>query len=99
MREKIPVVTLVMNNGSWGSEKAYQRKDYSDRFVGIDLVNPRFDEYAKLFGANGYFIDKAADIPECLSLAFKSELPTVIEIKVAPDEFPAPVNIFKEKVK
>ena len=99
VREKIPVVTLVMNNGSWGSEKAYQRKDYGDRFVGIDLVNPRFDEYAKLFGANGYFIDKAADIPECLSLAFKSELPTVIEIKVDPDEFPAPVNIFKEKVK
>ena len=74
-------------------------QDFGDRFVGIDLVNPRFDEYAKLFGANGYFIDKAADIPECLSLAFKSELPTVIEIKVDPDEFPAPVNIFKEKVK
>ena len=48
-REKIPVGTLVMYNCSWGSEMAYQRKDYGDRFVGIDLVNPRFDEYAKLF--------------------------------------------------
>ena len=99
VREKIPVVTLVMNNNSWGSEKAYQRQDYDSRFVGIDLVNPKFDEYAKLFGAHGYFVDKISDLSECLSLAFNAELPTVIEVKVDPDEFPAPVNIFKENKK
>ena len=46
-------VTVVMNNGAWGAEKAYQRDYYGGRFVGAQVVSPPFDEIARAFGADG----------------------------------------------
>ena len=37
----IPVVSVVMNNGSWGSEKAYQRFAFNERYIGADF-NERY---------------------------------------------------------
>ena len=36
----LPVVTVIMNNGSWGSEKAYQRYAFNERYIGADTLNP-----------------------------------------------------------
>ena len=52
----ISVVTIVMNNNCWGSEKAYQKAFYGERYVGANLRNPRFDRLAELCGARGYYI-------------------------------------------
>ena len=49
VRHGIAVVTLVMNNNCWGSEKAYQKHFYNERYIGCDIGNPRYDEYARLF--------------------------------------------------
>ena len=34
VRYGLNVVTVIMNNGSWGSEKAYQRYGFNERYVG-----------------------------------------------------------------
>ena len=41
---RINAVTLVMNNNCWGSEKAYQKAFYDERYIGCDIGNPRYDE-------------------------------------------------------
>ena len=37
-------VSIVMNNGCWGAEKAYQRDVFGGRYIGADLSSPPFDE-------------------------------------------------------
>ena len=53
VREDIPVVAVVFNNGQWGAEKKNQIDFYADRYVGTNLKNPSFAGIAKAMGAEG----------------------------------------------
>jgi acetolactate synthase-1/2/3 large subunit/sulfoacetaldehyde acetyltransferase len=92
VRHAIGVVTLVLNNGCWGSEKAYQRHFYQARYVGVDLGNPRYDRFAELFGARGYHVDEPDQIGDAVRAALAAATPAVIEIPIDPDEFPTPAT-------
>ncbi|MBI2171403.1 MAG: thiamine pyrophosphate-binding protein [Chloroflexi bacterium] len=95
VREKIATITLVMNNGVWGSEKAYQAAMFGDRPVGSDITNPRFDKLAQLFGANGFYVDRVEDVGDALKQAMASDLPSVIEMPVDPKELPVPARVLE----
>jgi acetolactate synthase-1/2/3 large subunit/sulfoacetaldehyde acetyltransferase len=92
VRHGIATVTLVMNNNSWGSEKAYQRAFYNARYVGTELENPRYDRFAELFGARGYYVERPALIGDVVREALGAGRPAVVEIPVDPDELPAPAT-------
>jgi sulfoacetaldehyde acetyltransferase len=92
VRERIPVVTVVMTNNCWGSEKAYQKYFFNERYVGSDFGNPRFDEYARLFGAQGLRVEKPEELRSALEKALTAAVPTVLEIPVDPDELPFPAR-------
>jgi sulfoacetaldehyde acetyltransferase len=92
VRERIPVVTVVMTNNCWGSEKAYQKYFFDERYVGSDFTNPRFDEYARLFGAQGLRAENAAELRPALEKALAASVPTVLEVPVDPDELPFPAR-------
>ena len=51
VRYKIPVITVIMNNFSFGNVKEKQIKMYGGRVIGSDYSNPDFAELAKLFGS------------------------------------------------
>ena len=93
VRCQIPVVAIVMNNNSWGSEKAYQREYYQGRFVGADITNPRFDKLAQLFGAQGFYAQHLDQVGDALQAAIGSGQPAVLEIPVDPDDLPPPLGI------
>ena len=92
VRERIPVITIVMSNNCWGSEKAYQKYFFNERYVGADFTNPRFDEYARLFGAQGLRAEKPDELRPALEKALTANVPTVIEIPVDPEELPFPAR-------
>ena len=31
-------------------------RHYNKRYVGVDLINPRFDKLAEVYGAKGYYV-------------------------------------------
>jgi acetolactate synthase-1/2/3 large subunit/sulfoacetaldehyde acetyltransferase len=95
VRHRINVVTLVMNNNCWGSEKAYQKHFYDGRYIGCDIGNPRYDAYAKLFGAEGYYVEHPDQVGDAIKSAFACGKPAIIEIPIDPDEFPTPVAAVK----
>ncbi|MQF68729.1 thiamine pyrophosphate-binding protein [SAR202 cluster bacterium AD-804-J14_MRT_500m] len=100
VRWKIPVVSIVMNNNSWASEKAYQKFFYGERYVEADITNPRLDKLMELFGGKGYFIDRIEDLGDALTDAIQSNTPSVIEIPVDPAELPFParaMDVLKDK--
>jgi acetolactate synthase-1/2/3 large subunit/sulfoacetaldehyde acetyltransferase len=91
VRHGINVVTLVMNNNCWGSEKAYQRQFFGGRYIGCDIGNPRYDAYARLFGAAGYYVEHPDQVGDAVAAAFACGKPAIIEVPVDPDELPTPV--------
>jgi acetolactate synthase-1/2/3 large subunit/sulfoacetaldehyde acetyltransferase len=97
VRHGINVVTLVMNNNCWGSEKAYQKHFYGGRYIGCDIGNPRYDEFARLFGAEGYYVDHPDQVGDAVRAALRAGKPAVIEIPIDPDEFPTPVQAVRKE--
>lgn len=91
VRHHINVVTLVMNNNCWGSEKAYQRQFFGGRYIGCDIGNPRYDAYARLFGAAGFYVEHPDQVADAVTAAFACGKPAIIEVPVDPDELPTPV--------
>jgi acetolactate synthase-1/2/3 large subunit/sulfoacetaldehyde acetyltransferase len=92
VRHGIAVVTVVMNNNCWGSEKAYQRAFYGERYIGCDIGNPRYDEYARLFGAAGFYVEHPDQVGDVMKAALNAGTPAIVEIPIDPDEFPMPAT-------
>jgi acetolactate synthase-1/2/3 large subunit/sulfoacetaldehyde acetyltransferase len=97
VRHGINVVTVVMNNNCWGSEKAYQKHFYQARYIGADIGNPRYDKYAELFGAQGYYVEHPDQIGDTMQAALRCGKPAVIEIPIDPDEFPTPATEARQR--
>ncbi len=92
VRWKVPVVSIVMNNSSWGSEKAYQKFLYGGRYIEADITNPRYDKLAELCGGRGFYAEKPEDVAPAVKEALAADVPTVIEIPVDPEELPYPAR-------
>ena len=93
VRYNLRVVTVIMNNSCWGSEKAYQRYAFDERYVGADTNNPRFDQYAELFGGHGFYVERPEEIGDALLAALEVDGPSIIEIPTDPDEMPRPARL------
>ncbi|MXY42267.1 MAG: thiamine pyrophosphate-binding protein [Rhodospirillaceae bacterium] len=78
-------VAVVMNNGCWGAEKAYQRDFFGGRYIGADVGSPPFDELARLYGAAGYRVERLSEVEDAIAAALDEDRPAVVDIKVDPD--------------
>ncbi len=81
---KINTITIVMNNKSWGAEKAYQKDFYGKRYLGADISSPPFDKVAEIYGAKGFKVKKVSEINQAVREALKINKPVVIDVDVDP---------------
>ncbi len=93
VRYRLKVVTVIMNNNCWGSEKAYQRYAFNERYVGADTNNPRYDKFAEIFGGTGFYVERPEDIGNAFLEALNTDGPSIIEIPTDPDEMPRPARL------
>ena len=84
VQHKINTITIVMNNRSWGAEKAYQRDYYNKRYIGADISSPPFHEVAELYGAKGYHITQLKDVKKTIKDALVCNKPAIINVEVDP---------------
>ena len=82
VRHNIPSVSIVLNNNCMGAEKSQQKALHNEKYVGVDLENPRFDQLANVFGAKGYYVEHPSEISDVVDEAVKNSVPSVIEIPV-----------------
>ncbi len=80
----IDTVTLVMNNGCWGAEKAYQRDFFGERYIGANISSPPFDKIAELYGAAGYRVERLDEVGDAVRDALACGKPAVVDIQVDP---------------
>lgn len=81
----IKTVAVVLDNGCWGAEKSYQRDFYNGRYIGCDVLNPPYDQVARLCGGEGYTAERPGEVADALSQALASDKPAVVHVKVDPD--------------
>jgi acetolactate synthase-1/2/3 large subunit len=81
----LPIVTIIANNGMYGTIRMHQEREYPRRVIGTTLVNPDFAAYAKSFGAEGVFVQATEEFQPALAAALAARKPTVIELKLEPE--------------
>ncbi len=84
VEHKINTITIVMNNKSWGAEKAYQKDFYGKRYLGADIDSPPFDKVADLYGAKGFKVTKLSEVNQAVKAALEINKPVVIDVDVDP---------------
>ncbi len=63
------LVTVVVDNRSYGTIRAHQERRYPGRVMATDLNNPDFVAYARAFGAWGEKVERTADFPRAFAAA------------------------------
>jgi acetolactate synthase-1/2/3 large subunit len=83
MRHRIPLVTIVFNDGAFGNVRRIQQERYGNRLIGSDLANPDFVLFAKSFGADAERARNPQELREALRHALaRRDGPTLIEVPV-----------------
>jgi len=90
--ENIPVVVVLLDNRYLGMVKQWQDLFYEKRRSHTYLGKvPDFVKYAEAFSAKGILVEKPSEIGPTLIEAIKSDEPTIIDIRVDPDEHILPM--------
>ena len=79
------VVTLVCNNGRYGTIRMHQERHYPGRVSGTELFNPDYAALAQAYGGYGELVERTEDFPPAFARAQASGLPAVIELRLDPE--------------
>ena len=82
VQHKIGLVTIIFNNNAYGNVRTMQIRDYDERVIATDLVNPDFVKMAEAFGANGFRAETEVQLRQAIRKGFASDLPTIIEVPI-----------------
>lgn len=94
----IPVVWIVQNNSKLGLVHELQKFDLGEKTVSTTFKEVNIAKVAEGLGARGYRIKKPGELSEILPKAIESQIPTVIDVIIDPDEVP-PLESWVEGVK
>ena len=101
--EDIPVIVFLVNNFSLGMVAQWQRTFYDRRMIGIDLKNcPDYVKIAESYGAQGIRAQSLDELGRAIKAGLKSDVTTVIDIPIDPEEdvlpFVAPGTSLKDMI-
>ncbi|MBO9098915.1 MULTISPECIES: thiamine pyrophosphate-binding protein [unclassified Rhizobium] len=80
----LPIITLVINNGMYGTIRMHQERDYPGRVSGTKLTNPDFAAFARAYGGHGETVKTTAEFAPAIERARASGKPAIIEIVLDP---------------
>ena len=101
--ESLPVIVFLMNNDMLGMVAQWQRTFYKRRYMGVHQKNcPDYVKIAEAYGAQGIRAQSIEELEKALKKAFNTEVATVIDISIDPEEdvypFVAPGTGLKDMI-
>jgi len=101
--DNIPVIVFLVNNFSLGMVAQWQRTFYDRHMIGIDLKNcPDYVKLAESYGAQGIRAQSLDELEKAIKVGLKSDVTTVIDIPINPEEdvlpFVAPGTPLKDMI-
>jgi acetolactate synthase-1/2/3 large subunit len=79
------LVSIVVDNGSYGTIRMHQEREYPGRVSGSDLFNPDFAALARAYGWQAHRVDTTAQFEPAFAAAMAAERPTLIHVKLDTD--------------
>jgi len=79
------LISLVVDNGSYGTIRMHQEREYPGRVSGSDLFNPDFAALARAYGWHAHFVDATAGFEPAFAAALAADKPTLIHLKLDTD--------------
>jgi acetolactate synthase I/II/III large subunit len=74
------LISIVIDNGTYGTIRMHQERAYPARVSGSDLHNPDFAALALAYGWRAHRVDTTAQFEPTLSAALASDVPTLIHV-------------------
>ena len=80
------LVSIVVDNGTYGTIRMHQEREYPGRVLGSDLGNPDFAALARAYGWHaGERVDRTADFEPALRAALDAGRPGLIHLRLDAD--------------
>jgi acetolactate synthase-1/2/3 large subunit len=76
----LPIIVVVLDNGTFGTIRMHQERQYPGRVSGTSLVNPDFAAMARSFGGFGATVEKTGDFEAAFRAAEASGQPSIIHV-------------------
>ncbi len=101
--DKLPVIVFLMNNYMLGMVAQWQRTFYNRRYSGVHQYRcPDYVKIADAYGAQGIRAESMHELEKAIKGALKSDVATVIDIPIDPEEdvypFVAPGTGLKDMI-
>jgi acetolactate synthase-1/2/3 large subunit len=92
VEEELPVVVVVLNNKMLGMVAQWQRLFFDHRYSAVKLKgNPDMVKLAEAYGAEGVRVDTIETFEAAVRRAIKSDVSTVIDVPIDPEENVYPI--------
>ncbi|MCD0503045.1 thiamine pyrophosphate-dependent enzyme [Bordetella petrii] len=86
-------VLIVADNGSYGTIRMHQEKQFPARTSATALHNPDFAALARTYGALGFQVNRSTDIDEALRQALQAGRPAIIAVRTSLQHISAAATI------
>jgi acetolactate synthase-1/2/3 large subunit len=101
--EKLPVIVFLLNNYMLGMVAQWQRTFYNRRYMGVQQNRcPDYVKLAESYGAQGIRVQSMNELDNAIKTAINSDVATVIDIPIDPEEdvypFVAPGSGLKDMI-
>ena len=101
--DNLPVIVFLMNNYMLGMVAQWQRTFYNRRYMGVHQNNcPDYAKISEAYGAQGIKVQSMQELEKALTSALNSDVATVIDIPIDPEEdvypFVAPGTGLKDMI-
>lgn len=89
------VVFIVVDNGTYGTIRMHQEREYPTRVHGTELRNPDFAAYARAFGGHGETVEKTADFEAAFERALAADRPAIVHVKTDVEAITSRITLTK----
>lgn len=101
--DNLPVIVFLMNNYMLGMVAQWQRTFYNRRYMGVHQKScPDYSKIAEAYGAQGIKAQSLEELDKAIRTGLKSDVATVIDIAIDPEEdvypFVAPGTSLKDMI-
>jgi acetolactate synthase-1/2/3 large subunit len=83
---ELPIIVLLVNNGMYATIRMHQERQFPNRVIGTDLVNPDFPALAEAYGGYGERVARTEDFEAAFERALASRKPALLELPVDPEQ-------------
>jgi len=84
-RDRGKLISIVVDNGSYGTIRMHQERDYPARVSGTELFNPDFVRLAEAYGWHGAHVDRTEQFEAAFAQALQAQRPTLLHLKLDAD--------------